>query len=174
MKVTILNSSTSFAMRFLNFLAHSLNNPSNCHMGLQEDGLRAIREAVDIYRRLAADFPATFNPDLAQSLNNLSLRLSDRDLQGNALRAVQEALKIHRRLAADHPAIFNPDLAKSLWILSLCLSDVGCHEDAYDAIQQAVRLYEQLATKYPTVFNSYLQHVVRVCERIAPVNVTLI
>ena len=121
-------------------------------------------------RQLAADRPATFNPDLALNLNNLSLRLSDMGLLENALRAIQEAVEMRRQLAADYPATFNPDLANSLHNLSLCLSDVGCQEDAYNAIQQAVQLYEPLATKYPTVFNSYLQYVVRVREQITSVN----
>jgi hypothetical protein len=55
-----------------------LNNLSNClsGLGLREDALEAILEAVDL-RQLVTDHPAAFNPVLAESLNNLSVYLSD-------------------------------------------------------------------------------------------------
>jgi len=52
---------------------------SSClhYMDRWEEALIAIQEAVELRRQLAADQPAAFNPDLAMSLNNLSLCLSD-------------------------------------------------------------------------------------------------
>jgi len=49
-------------------------------MGLQEDALQVIQEAVKICQQLATDHLATCNPDLAHSLNNLSNCLSDMGL----------------------------------------------------------------------------------------------
>ncbi|KAG8741262.1 hypothetical protein FRC12_015731 [Ceratobasidium sp. 428] len=43
-------------------------------MGRREEALAAIEEAVQLCRQLAADRPAAFTPDLADSLNNLSIR----------------------------------------------------------------------------------------------------
>ena len=40
-------------------------------LGRREDALAAAQEAIDIYRRLAAERPDAFLPDLAMSLNNL-------------------------------------------------------------------------------------------------------
>jgi hypothetical protein len=42
------------------------------YMGRREDALRAMQEAVELYRRLAADCPEAYNPDLVMSLTNLS------------------------------------------------------------------------------------------------------
>ena len=85
----------------------------------------AIQGAVELYQQLAADQPATFNPALAMSLNNLSSLLSNLGHQEDALMAIQEAVKLRRQLTADQPVAFNPDLAMSLNNLSLHLSDLG-------------------------------------------------
>ncbi|MEU6570401.1 tetratricopeptide repeat protein, partial [Streptomyces parvulus] len=42
------------------------------HAGHRQEALGAVREAVEIRRRLAADDPDSFMPELAMSLNNLS------------------------------------------------------------------------------------------------------
>ena len=44
------------------------------------------------------------NPDLAQSLNNLLLHLSDMGFQEEGLQAIKKAVKFHQQLATDHPA----------------------------------------------------------------------
>ena len=49
--------------------------------------LAAIREVVDTYRRLAQENPARFASALAQSLNNLSLRLGETGDGAGALAA---------------------------------------------------------------------------------------
>src|ERR1700722_11927995 len=95
------------------------------YMGHREDTLRAIQEAVELYRQLAADCPEAYSPDLATPLNTLSVYLSDMGLWEDALQAIQEAVKIRQWLAADHPATFNPDLAMSLNNLSGRLSAMG-------------------------------------------------
>src|SRR3984957_16054856 len=51
------------------------------YMGRREDALRAMQEAVELYRQLAADHPGAYNPHLATSLGNFSVRLSDMGLQ---------------------------------------------------------------------------------------------
>ena len=58
--------------------------------------LAAIREAERIYRRLAQDNPARFDPDLALSLNNLSNNLARAGDDANALLAIREAVDIRR------------------------------------------------------------------------------
>ncbi len=45
--------------------------------------------------------PDAFRPDLARSLNNLSLRLGDLGRQEDALGVIQEAITIRRELAAN-------------------------------------------------------------------------
>jgi tetratricopeptide (TPR) repeat protein len=97
----------------------------------------AIREAVDLHQQLAADQPAAFNPDFANSLNNLSLDLSALGHQEEALTAIQESVELYRQLAADQPAALNPDLARSLHNFSHHLSDLGHREEAMQATQEA-------------------------------------
>lgn len=87
--------------------------------------MEAIRGVVDIRRKLAAGRPTVFKPNLAISLNNLSVYLLNIGLRDEALEAIREAADIRQKLTADCPAAFNPDLANSLSILSCDLSDAG-------------------------------------------------
>ena len=94
-------------------LATSLNNLSNRlgDAGDREAALEAIREAVQLYRALAAARTDAFTPDLAGSLNNLSNRLGDAGDREAALEAIREAVQLYRALAAARPDAFTPDLA---------------------------------------------------------------
>ena len=59
-------------------IAGSLTNLSIhlSDLGRREEALEMIEEAVSIYRKLAADRPDAFRPDLALSLTNFSNHLS--------------------------------------------------------------------------------------------------
>jgi hypothetical protein len=88
----------------LNRYATSLNNLSIRlgDLGRREEGLAAIEEAVDAYRRLAGANPAAYLPDLATSLNNLSADLGDLGRHEDAARAAEDAAAAGRhRLATD-------------------------------------------------------------------------
>ena len=63
-------------------------------LGRREDALAAAREAVEIRRRLAADRPDAFLPDLAVSLNNLGNHLSELGRHEDALAAAREAVTL--------------------------------------------------------------------------------
>src|SRR5436190_1275545 len=78
------------------------------YMDHREDALKAIQQAVEIYQQLAAERPTAFNPDLARSLNILSLLLADLGHREDGLKAIQQAVEIHQQLAAKTPAVFNP------------------------------------------------------------------
>src|ERR1700683_4231225 len=80
------------------------------YLGRREDALEAILEAVDLLRRLVADYPATFT----RSLNYLSLCLGNLGRREDALEANLEAVHLCRRLAVGRPAVFDADLALSL------------------------------------------------------------
>jgi tetratricopeptide (TPR) repeat protein len=62
------------------------------------EGLAASEEAVSVYRRLAAASPAAYEPDLASSLNNLSVRLTEAGRREEAEGVRREAAEIERRL----------------------------------------------------------------------------
>ncbi|MER7212573.1 tetratricopeptide repeat protein, partial [Streptosporangium sp. NPDC000239] len=67
-------------------------------LGRREEGLAAIEEATDIYRKLARTHPDAHLPDLAMSLNNLSIRLGDLGRREEGLTAIEEATAIRREL----------------------------------------------------------------------------
>jgi hypothetical protein len=78
-------------------LAHSLNGLSNrlsCMQRHRERALRAIQEALEICGQQAKDHPnRVYDPNLADFLNNLSLRLSDLGHEHSALKAIEEAVE---------------------------------------------------------------------------------
>jgi hypothetical protein len=128
-----------------------LNNLSN-HLGKSGDlpgALEAIREAVEIRRRLATTNPARYEPDLARSLNNLSNRLGESGDRQGALGAIRESVEIRRRLATSNPARYEPDLAGSLNNLSSHLGESGDRPGALGAIRESVEFYRRLATTNP-------------------------
>jgi len=127
--------------------AAALNNLGNClsDLGRREEALAATGEAVEIRRRLAADRPDAFLPNLAMSLNNLGNRLSDLGRREEALAAAGGAVEIRRCLAADRPDAFLPVLAASLNNLGNCLNDLGRREEALAAAGEAVEIYRRLA-----------------------------
>jgi tetratricopeptide (TPR) repeat protein len=125
--------------RLLNNLSGQLSDS-----GDRAGALRAIEEAVEIYRRLAQAQPAAFEPNLATSLNNLSNRLSDSGDRAGALRAIEEAVEIRRRLAQAQPAAFEPNLAMSLNNLSVTLSDSGDRAGALRASKEATEILRRL------------------------------
>jgi tetratricopeptide (TPR) repeat protein len=135
-------------------LAGSLNNLSAI---LRDDGevaaaLTAIREAVDIFQRLAQVNPSAYASDFASGLNTLSNSLSDAGEKAEALAAIREAVEIRRRQAKENPARFEPDLAAVLNNLSNRLSDAGDKAEALTAIREAVEIRRRLAKENPARF----------------------
>ena len=145
-----------------------MNNLSNrlSEVGDREGALEAVREAVEIYRGLAAGNPGAFNPDLAMSLNNLSNRLSEVGDREGALEASRKAIEIYRGLAAGNPGAFNPDLAMSLNNLSNRLSEVGDREGALEASRKAIEIYRGLAEKNAAAFEIDLVRALNTLARI--------
>jgi tetratricopeptide (TPR) repeat protein len=137
--------------RVLNMLGFALSE-----MGRRAEALQATQEAVEIRRRLAAQHPDAFLPDLARSLINLGKALSELGQRDEALEATQEAVDLYRRLAAQHPDAFLPDLAGSLANLGAMLSALGQRAEALQATQEAVDLYRRLAAQHPDAFLPYL------------------
>ena len=132
-----------------------MNNLSGrlSEVGDREGALKAIREAVEIRRGLAAGNTAAFNPSLAGSLNNLSIVLSGMGDRGGALKAAREAVGIYRGLVEGDAAAFNPSLAGSLNNLSIVLSGVGDRGGALKAAREAVGIYRGLAEGNAEAFN---------------------
>ncbi|MGC4799214.1 hypothetical protein ACLQ3H_34500, partial [Micromonospora saelicesensis] len=67
-----------------------------------------------IRRRLAEINPAAYLPNLATSLNNLSIRMGELGRRDEGLAVSEEATAIYRRLTEANPAAYLPNLATSL------------------------------------------------------------
>ncbi|WP_432187698.1 tetratricopeptide repeat protein [Streptomyces sp. Tue6028] len=125
--------------------------PDTSH-NLAEIAAHLTQRLADRYRVLAGADPDAFLPDLAASLNNLSIRLGKLGRREDALTTCEEAVTIRRRLAAARPDTVLPDLAGSLNNLSVRLGEVGRREDALTAIEEAVTIRRRLAAARPDAF----------------------
>ncbi|MCL4206276.1 MAG: tetratricopeptide repeat protein [Pirellulaceae bacterium] len=121
-------------------------------MGHREDAFKTTNDAVDIYRRLAAQRPDDFQLDLAMSLINLGMMRRSLGHREEALLATEEAVDVCRRLAEQHHHGFLPDFAASLNNLGAILSDLGRREDAARATTEAVEILRPLAAQHPDAF----------------------
>ncbi|KGN68803.1 hypothetical protein HR09_07450 [Porphyromonas gulae] len=110
-------------------------------------------EVLDIYKELAKKNPEAYNLDLAMTLNNLGLLLSNNNETKQAQVCYQEALKIRRALATKNPQAYNPYLASTLNNLGLLLSNNNEIERAKDCYQKALEIRRDLATKNPQAYN---------------------
>ena len=124
-----------------------LNNLSNhmAKLGQREQGLEAIRRAVEIREQLAKQNFAAYAPDLAQSLNNLSNCLAESGERKQGLEAIRRAVEISEQLAEQNFEVYAPDLAGSLNNFSIRLAESGEHKQGLEAIHRAVEIREQLA-----------------------------
>ncbi len=121
-------------------------------IGDNEKALQKIIISSDIYSRLAKINPIEFEPNLADSLNNMSNYLSYSGDNGGALEAIKDAVEIYRRLAVENPAKFEPDLAISLNNISSELSDIGDKDGALKTIEEAIEIYRRLTADNPARF----------------------
>jgi hypothetical protein len=82
-----------------------------------EGAVEASRRAVDAYRRLVHGSPVHYEPGLAASLHDLSLRLREAGDSAGARTAIEEAIVMRRRWAR-HGARHAEGLAQSLALLT--------------------------------------------------------
>ena len=85
--------------------------------GDREGALEASRKAVDAYRRLVHGSPHHYEPALAASLHDLSLRLGEAGDTAGARAAIEEAIVMRRRWAR-YGTRYAEGLAKSLALLA--------------------------------------------------------
>jgi tetratricopeptide (TPR) repeat protein len=121
-------------------------------VGRRDEALQPAVEAADLYRELAKQNPAAYNPNLARALNNLANRLSQVGRRDEALQPAVEAADLYRELAKQNPAAYNPNLARALIVMGLRLADVGRGTQAVDAGGEALELILPMARQHPAVF----------------------
>jgi tetratricopeptide (TPR) repeat protein len=105
----------------------------------------ALNQAlVEHDRRLAREHPDSPSSQLAGSLNDLSIRLSDMGYQEEALEISAEVVEIRRLLVELEPDLGIPDMAGALNNLSNRFSDVGRTKEALPPIEEAVGIYRRI------------------------------
>jgi hypothetical protein len=112
-----------------------------------------LAQTITAHRRpLAERNPDVYLPNLASSLNNLSVRLGEAGRREEGLAAVNEAAGHYRALAARNPDAYLPVLAISLNNLSVRLGEVGRRDEGLAAVQEAVGIRRALAQEDPDAY----------------------
>jgi tetratricopeptide (TPR) repeat protein len=122
-------------------------------LGQRREAEQQYRQALTLYGRLAADFPAVpdYRRELAGSHINLGLLLAALGRLPEAEQQYREAQALLERLAADFPAepAYRHWLAKSRINLGPALADLGKRREAEQQYRQALALLERLAADFP-------------------------
>ncbi|WP_338933178.1 tetratricopeptide repeat protein [Streptomyces netropsis] len=132
-------------------LARALTNLSG-HLsdrGLLVDSEAAIAEAINL---IAAKDPTAYQPELIDSLLNLSNVRARQGNAGSAIIASRRALGIARRLYCQNQAAFAHILVRSLVSFSIDLSDLGKSRLALKAARIDVEIARRLARANPGVY----------------------
>ncbi len=125
------------------------------HLGQHPEAEAAHRRSVELFERLAEDFPATpmYRKDLAANLNTLGLLLSDLGKSDDAEAAHRRSVELFERLAEDFPAEpeYRNNLALSLRQLGVVLKQQRQLRAAEAAHRRGIELLERLAADFPDV-----------------------
>ncbi|MCO5322051.1 MAG: tetratricopeptide repeat protein [Microthrixaceae bacterium] len=125
-------------------------------VGRFPEALEAAQEAVDVFRRLAAEEPATFQADLVQGLNNLcNARFQSDDSEGG-LQAIDEAVAIIRSRTSRSEEGKPEDLAAALSNRAGLLASIGRTSESIESSTEAVSLYRVLAAEDPATYEPLL------------------
>jgi tetratricopeptide (TPR) repeat protein len=110
--------------------------------GTAREAMAATKEAVAIFRRLAADDPGTYSPDLARSLLNLSGDLGQAGQRENARKAIAEAVALYREMSQVNPAAFQADYGNALFNFGTLLAKARHYQDAYAALSETLSVFQ--------------------------------
>ena len=138
-------------------LAHAANEHGMLidEIGDREEAVPVLRQALDIFERLARDHPAVadYQTDLAASHNSVGDSLGALGRFDGARAAYARAVEIDERLARDHPAVadYQASLARALGSLGNLLLVANRLDEARTTFARAVEIDERLARDHPTV-----------------------
>lgn len=109
--------------------------------GGTSETMAATKEAVTIFRRLAAENPGTYSPDLARALGNLSDDLLDVGHRGKAREAMAEAVDLYRAMSQINPTAFQADYGRALFNMGMLLRKMSRYQDAYAPMSEALSVF---------------------------------
>jgi tetratricopeptide (TPR) repeat protein len=123
-------------------------------MGRTEEGLELLRQAVDLFAALAADFPNPTNRmQHAAAHHNRAGPLRDLGQVEAAEKEYRRAHEVLRQLVRDEPGVplFRRDLANTCQELADLLAVRGRAGEADPLFEHAQKLCEELARQHPDV-----------------------
>ncbi len=130
-------------------------------LGQNEAALAGYREAVELWGRLAADFPRRpefpYRPDyryeVARGQNNIGVLCRNLGRPRDAEAAYATAQALRQKLAQDFPAAagFRRDLAETIMNRAILSKDQGRPAEAEPLYRQALSLLRQLVAELPDV-----------------------
>jgi hypothetical protein len=135
--------------------ASSLNGTVFDRVGRKNEGLQATEKSVAIYRDLVRRDPA-FEPELADELDRLGIRLTNLDRNRDALAATSESVSIYRRLADEEPDEYGEDLATALSHLAADLRRLFRYDESHAVRVEVADIRRRLATINPVKFQPAL------------------
>jgi tetratricopeptide (TPR) repeat protein len=124
--------------------------------GQHERALTPGREAVCLFRSLAAKWPDAFTLNLAKSVNNQAGRLGHLGRHYEALAAAQEAACLYRALVEAQPDILVVELARLLWMIGDLYTKIGKAELAIAKTTEAIQLLTPKLSANPAATAGYM------------------
>jgi serine/threonine protein kinase/tetratricopeptide (TPR) repeat protein len=125
----------------------------NGDLGEKDKAVAALREALAIDQKLAAEFPdrPAYRKELANCRCDLGTLLTDKSRQ-EAEAMLRQALDMQRRLLAEYPneSDYRVDLGGAYQRLGILLKNSGRHAEAEQAFRRAVELLEVAVARSPT------------------------
>ena len=110
---------------------------------------RGWEVALHLLRDLAAQNPAAYRPNVADTLNDLGVVYSNTGHLADAEKAFSEALTIRRDLAAQNPVAYRPSVARTLTNLGKLYIITDGLADADKAYSEALTIYRDLEANNP-------------------------
>ncbi|WP_406062929.1 hypothetical protein [Micromonospora sp. NBC_00860] len=141
-------------------LAGALTNLAviEAHLGRGTEALATVRDAERIWRRLTDEEPSVYRPELALTLNTVSLRHAELGQMNAAVTAAEESVGIFRNLVRANMVAFELDLAAVLANLSGYLWQLNRRTEAFQYNTEAEAIFDRWGGANPQAFSLHLRH----------------
>ncbi|MEU8086959.1 tetratricopeptide repeat protein [Micromonospora sp. NPDC049101] len=141
-------------------LAGALTNLAviEAHRGRSAEALATVRHAERIWRQLSHDEPSVYRPELALTLNTVSLRHAELGQLSAAVTAAEESVGIFRNLVRANMVAFELDLAAVLANLSGYLWQLDRRTEAFQYNAEAEEVFDRWGGANPQAFSLHLRY----------------
>ncbi|MEU8419339.1 hypothetical protein AB0C15_00490 [Micromonospora sp. NPDC048835] len=137
------------------------------HRRRREEAPATVRHAERIWGWLSDDDPSVYRPELALTLNTVSLRHNELGQVSAAVAAAEEAVGSSATPSGQRGA-FELDLASALANLSGYLWQLARRTEAFQYNAEAEEVFGRWGGANPQAFSLHLRHVGRASRRCAP------